>query len=198
MPKGKHNHPAPPTHLRIFLASPGDVSEERTVARQVIERLPYDPLLRDRITVDLVTWDGPGGAPMEATLTPQEAIKRGLTRPAQCDIVVVILWSRLGTPLPTDWETRPDGSPYRSGTEWEYLDAVAGAKARGVPRILLYRRTEEPSFRPSDPAFMDKYQQWQAVDAFFADFRNADGSFKGGYNGYETPAAFADLLEDHL
>ncbi|MEA3278293.1 MAG: SUMF1/EgtB/PvdO family nonheme iron enzyme [Pseudomonadota bacterium] len=184
--------------MSIFLASPGDVVEERAIAREAIERLPYDPLLGGKITVDLVAWDGPGGAPMEATMTPQEAIKRGLTRPSECDIVVVIFWARMGTSLPTTWESKADGSACRSGTEWEYLDARKAAQESGSPKILVYRRTEEPVFRPSDPAFMEKYQQWQAVEAFFAEFRNADGSFKGGYNGYDTPAAFGPLLADHL
>jgi hypothetical protein len=111
MAKAAQKQSPRPTHLRIFLASPGDVAEERAIAREVIERLPYDPLLRGRITVDLVAWDGPGGAPMEATMTPQEAIARGLARPSECDIAVVILWSRMGTPLPADWETKADGSP---------------------------------------------------------------------------------------
>jgi formylglycine-generating enzyme required for sulfatase activity len=194
MVQGKRKRSAAPRHLRIFLASPGDVAEERAIAREVIGRLPYDPLLRDRITVDLVAWDGPGGVPMEATLTPQEAIRRGLTRPSACDILVVILWSRLGTPLPTDWETRPDGSAYRSGTEWEYLDALRAAEQTGSPRILVYRRTEEPVFRPSDPAFLERYQQWQAVDAFFAELRDA----ARGYNSYESASLFAAQLEDHL
>ena len=35
-----------------------------------------------------------------ATLTPQEAVNRGLPRPSACDCVVVVLWARMGTPLP--------------------------------------------------------------------------------------------------
>jgi len=36
---------------------------------------------------------------------------------------VVILWARLGTP-PNDRPPKPDGTPYRSGTEWEFWDAL--------------------------------------------------------------------------
>jgi hypothetical protein len=73
------------------LASPGDVADERALALQVLEQLQYDPLLRGRITVETVAWDKPGaGTPMLATLTPQEAIKKGLPTPAECDIVIVI------------------------------------------------------------------------------------------------------------
>ena len=37
---------------------------------------------------------------MLATLTPQEAVDRGLPKPSPCDAVIVILWSRMGTRLP--------------------------------------------------------------------------------------------------
>lgn len=106
-----------PLHLRIFLASPGDVADERNLALQVLEQLQYDPLLRGRITIELVAWDKPGaGAPMLATLTPQEAIAKHLPKPAECDIVIVIIWSRMGTPLSEAWK-KPDGGRYLSGTE---------------------------------------------------------------------------------
>ena len=93
-----------PLPLRIFLASPGDVADERALALKVLEQLPYDPLLRGKIVVETVAWDKPGaGTPLLATLTPQEAIKQGLPKPSECDIVIVIFWSRMGTPLPADW-----------------------------------------------------------------------------------------------
>jgi len=73
-----------PRHLRVFLASPGDVADERALALRVLEQLQYDPLLRGRITVETVAWDKPGaGTPMLATLTPQEAIKQGLPTTAE-------------------------------------------------------------------------------------------------------------------
>jgi hypothetical protein len=198
MDEGKQHNPAPPLYLHIFLASPGDVTEERDIAREVIERLPKDPLLRDKIAVDVVAWDGPGGAAMEASMTPQEAIKQGLRPPSKCDIAVVILWSRIGTPLPTNWEVKADGSPYRSGTEWEYLDALRAAEKTGCPKVLVYRRTGVPNLAIDDPELEEKTKQWKAVRAFFAEFRNPDGSFKGAYNEYEGPAQFREKLEDHL
>ncbi len=117
-----------PLHLRVFLASPGDVADERALALRVLEQLQYDPLLCGRITVETVAWDKPGaGTPMLATLTPQEAIKKGLPTPAECDIVIVVFWARMGTLLPDEWK-KPDGSRYRSGTEWEYLNALEAAE----------------------------------------------------------------------
>jgi hypothetical protein len=98
-----------PQHLRVFLASPGDVTQERALALQVLEELQYEPLLRSKVTVETVAWDKSGaGAPMLATLTPQEAIKQGLPKPSECDIVIVIFWSRMGTPLPAEYQ-KSDG-----------------------------------------------------------------------------------------
>ena len=57
------NAPVPPTsplRVRVFLASPGDVTDERALALRVLERLPYDPFLRGRIVVETVAWDKPG------------------------------------------------------------------------------------------------------------------------------------------
>jgi hypothetical protein len=108
-----------PRHFRVFLSSPGDVSEERVHARKVIkEELPSDPFLRSRATLEIVSWDDPSSpTPMLASLTPQEAIDRGLPKPSECDFVVVILWGRFGTPLP-DSTRKPNGERYLSGTEW--------------------------------------------------------------------------------
>jgi hypothetical protein len=189
---------AAPTHLRIFLASPGDVTQERGLALQVLEQLPYDPLLRGRVTIEAVAWDKPSaGTPMLATMTPQAAIAAGLPKPSQCDIVVVILWSRMGTPLPPEYR-KPDGSPYLSGTEWEYLDALDAAKHCGRPEILVYRRTENCPLYYGDPQLKDKLSQCEHVEAFFASFRNPDGSIRSGYNEYPAPEAFRRDLDLHL
>jgi hypothetical protein len=73
-----------PQHLRVFLASPGDVADERALMRRLLkDELPYDPFLRGRVTFDVVSWDDPAApTPMPARLTPQEAVIRFETRPS--------------------------------------------------------------------------------------------------------------------
>lgn len=187
-----------PLHLRVFLASPGDVADERALALSVLDQLQYDPLLRGKITIEIVAWDKPGaGAPMLATLTPQEAIKKGLPTPAECDVVIVVFWARMGTPLPDDWK-KPDGSRYLSGTEWEYLNALKAAEANGEPAILVYRRTEKIILDPDDPDRGLKLEQWDQVKQFFQSFANPDGSIKRGYNAYLKPDDFREQLNVHL
>jgi hypothetical protein len=71
-----------PQHLRVFLASPGDVADERALVRRLLKNeLPYDPLLRDRVTFNVVSWDDPTTPiALPARLRPQEAIIRFGTR----------------------------------------------------------------------------------------------------------------------
>lgn len=187
-----------PLRLRVFLASPGDVSDERALARQVLERLPYDPLVRNRLDIEIVAWDQPGGGtPMLATMTPQAAIAAGLSKPSECDITVVILWKKMGTPLPEEYR-KPQGGKYESGTEWEYLDAVSGAESDPRRRVLVYRRTQKVAFDPDDPDFDEQTAQRRKVTAFFEAFRNSDGSLARGFNSYETPDEFRAALDLHL
>lgn len=189
---------AQPIPFRIFLASPGDVQDERELARKVIEYLQGERAFRGRVDLECIAWDQPGvEVAMEATLTPQEAIKRGLPRPAECDLVVVILWSRMGTPLPAEYR-KPDGTPYLSGTEWEYLDAVRGARSGERPAVWLYRRTHVPDLNLEDPEFDDKCRQWKKVKSFFEALVGEDGSLTGGINTYRMPDEFRGQFEHHL
>lgn len=184
--------------LRIFISSPGDVAEERDIARRLIDsELPKRPAFRERVALVPVAWDDPAARiPMLATQTPQESVNDARPRPADCDIVVVILWARMGTPLP-ETIRKPDGAPYLSGTEWEYEDAKS-SKREPKPVVLVYRRTEKPKLDIDDPEFEEKRSQYRHVGEFFARFRNADGSIAGGINEYATPAEFKTLLAQHL
>ena len=147
--------------------------------------------------LELVAWDDPAARiPTLATETPQNSVNAARPRPATCDIVIVILWSRMGTPLP-DSIRKPNGEPYLSGTEWEYEDAVNSPRDPR-PKVLVYRRTEEPKIGLRDPQKKEKEEQFERVEAFFTQFRNADGSLKSGVNDYETPKEFKDLLRQHL
>jgi energy-coupling factor transporter ATP-binding protein EcfA2 len=187
-------------HFRIFLASPGDVAAERKIAREVITQLQYEPQFRRKVFLEHVAWDDPGGGTvMRATINPQEAIERGLGEPAQCDIVVVILWARMGTPLPVPPYHKTNGEPYYSGTEWEYENAMEGSRRNQRPEVLVYRRTEDPLFSPRDPGFESKVEQWKLVEKFFAQFSDPKtGAIRRGCNFYESPDDFRQHFTQHL
>jgi hypothetical protein len=186
-----------PVHFRVFLSSPGDLPDERSLARKVLNNLPSQPFIRNRATLQVLSWDDPNArTPLYANLTPQAALMRQMTRPGECDIVVTILWSRMGTPLPEDDPSyrKPDGSRYLSGTEWEYEDAIRSRK----PLVLVYRRTEKPKIELDDPEFDAKRKQYELVNQFFQRFQNADGSSRGGYIPYESPSEFERQLDSDI
>lgn len=182
-----------PLTLRVFLSSPGDLPEERRLARQVMEALGRSHLLRGRIRFEVVAWDDEHAAsPMDASEPPQTSVNRYTGRPAECDLTLVILWSRIGTRLPAGL-SRPDGSPFESGTVWEYEDAMAAGKP-----VFVYRRTEKVQIDIDDPNYAKKRAQYAGVEGFFDRFANPDDSLKAGFNVYATPAEFERILRQHL
>jgi len=184
--------------LRVFIASPGDVKDERRLALKVLDKLRTHPFCRN-LNLEGVAWDKPDAStPLLVGIDPQTAITQGRPKPSACDVFVAVFWSRMGTPLDSTRYTKPDGSAYRSGTEWELEEALTAFNATGRPRILIYRRTEEVLLSPRLADFKEKVEQWERVQAFFATFNRADGSIRIPYNAYETPSHFGDLLEQHL
>src|SRR4051812_14706088 len=188
--------PTPHLLLRVFLASPGDVADERAaVHRLLTQELPYDPLVRGRVTFEIVSWNNSAAkTPMPARLPPQRAVTRFTGRPAECNIVIIVLWSRLGTLLDIGAFRKPSGEPYLSGTEWEYEDAC-----QGQADIFIYRRTEEPKIGVKDPELAEKVRQYQSVEQFCERvIRNPDGSLRGSVTEYGTTSEFEDCLVNDL
>ena len=184
--------------FKIFLASPGDVQEERQHVRSVIEQLNGELLFRDSIKIELIAWDQAGvEVPLQAGLPPQEAIDLGIPNPCDCDLVIVIFWSRIGTLLSSDY-IKPDGSRFLSGTEWEYHNAINVFKEHSRSCVWLYRRTEIPVFLVNDLEKYEKIKQWDWVEGFFGSLTNSDSSINSGVNEYPTPAKFAKRFEHHL
>jgi len=183
--------------VRIFLSSPGDVADERKIARELIEG-ELQKVSYPHLKLEVIAWDDPAARiPMLANEPPQESVNNSRPRPSTCDIVIVILWARMGTPLP-ETIRKPDGEPYLSGTEWEYLDAIKSPR-NPKPDVLVYRRTERPKVELDDDDYPEKLAQYQTVKSFFARFRNADGSLVGGINEYAAPDdKFEGLLRQHL
>jgi hypothetical protein len=177
--------------LRIFVSSPGDVEEERRRATRVLHRLQGE-FARD-VTLEPVLWEH---EPMRATGHFQEQI----ILPSQTDIVVCILWSRLGTRLPSEMYRRADGTPYLSGTEFEFEDAARAYREKGTPDLLVFRKTSEPLVGLNDAqAIQERLEQKRALEAFWDRwFGNPRDAFQAAFSSFDTPEQFASLLEDHL
>src|SRR5262249_58603038 len=105
--------------------------------------------------------------PMLAAGHFQDAIEL----PSTFDIVVLILWSRLGTKLPEKTALREyrgidDRAPV-TGTEWEYEDALKAARDHGAPDLLAFRNVSSTLIDPRDPqAPARSIEQLAALDPF--------------------------------
>ena len=126
--------------LRLFISSPGDVGREREMARRVIGRV--EARFAGRVRLEPYFWEH---EPMRTTRGDFQA---QIPEPADFDLFICILWSRLGSRLHPGKYTRADGTPYASGTEYEFESAVRSFEAKGRPDLLVYRRKETPLFQP--------------------------------------------------
>ena len=84
--------------IRIFVASPGDVQEEREAAFAVIDQLGKDHRKPEGLRVEGCGWNNTH-YPRLVNKPPQVNIGEGLPVMADYDICIFILWSRLGTPM---------------------------------------------------------------------------------------------------
>ncbi|MDX1654382.1 MAG: ATP-binding protein, partial [Candidatus Competibacteraceae bacterium] len=171
------------------------MADERALALQVIESLNNDPLCPPGIRLEPVAWDRPGGGPpLDTWLSPQEAINRRMPLPSQCQILVCILWTRIGTPLPQDSELT-DTDPPLTGTQWEFRDAM---NADPRPLALTYRCLREFRLPPTATDKRKRIEQMEGVDAFFAGFRDQQGVHRLSKMIYTEPGEFKTKLEHHL
>jgi tetratricopeptide (TPR) repeat protein len=167
------------------------VFEERAIAQRVIERLQSE--YAGRVVLQPVLWEH---EPLLASSTFQEQI----IRPSETDVVVSILWSRLGTRLPKGF-TREDGSRYDSGTEYEFEDAIAGFRKNGKPDLLVYRKTAPPSVRLDDEKeLLERLLQKKKLDEFVGRWFHdkAEGTLIAAFHAFESPSDYESLLEAHL
>ena len=114
-----------------------------------------------------------------------------IPKPSDFDIVICILWSRLGSPLNEKYR-RADGSPYASGTEYEFENAVEARQLSGKPELLVYRSRQQPMI-PIEPEQQrnEKIRQFEALQGFLKRwFLNPDGTIRIASNDYRDLEEF--------
>ena len=160
-------------NVRVFLASPGDVSKERNKAEQVVAELNRSiaPLLG--IMIELVRWEDfvPGMGRPEEVILQQADIE-------QCDVFVGIIWNRFGTPT----------GHADSGTEEEFEVAYSCWKKNNKPRIMFYFCQNSSNLQT-----LQEIQQKEKV----INFRNKFSKL-GIFNEYQEAADFESLLRENL
>jgi WD40 repeat protein len=180
--------------LRIFVSSPGDVKAAREIATFTIERLAQD--YARFLAIEPYLWEFEA---MVASGHFQDSIEP----PSAFDVVILILWSRLGTMLPERTAVREyrgiDGRAPLTGTEWEFEEAMQAAKQSGAPDLLVYRNLKPAPFDTQDPGlFEQQSQQLKALNRFWERHFVNQGMFIGAYTSFSSDAEFAKVLENHL
>jgi WD40 repeat protein len=181
--------------VRVFVSSPGDVAEERNYVTDLVEEFARRPSVAERATLRCIRWDDQEAKiPIFANRSPQEGVDHWLPQPSACDLVIGILWARMGTPLP-DTFRKPDGNPFQSGTEWELEDALRdGTRAL----VTIYHRSDDPPM-PRDRTEVEKsLSQREAVDAFVERLRGRNTGKPRYVERYSGPVAFRAVLSQHF
>ncbi len=137
--------------------------------------------------IEAVRWEHkvfPAHAGFQAQISPA----------AECDLVIAIFWTRLGTPLPEDFARMESGERYPSGTAYEVLTALEARKKGDRPDVYVFRKAE------ATPGATDHGRaQRKDLNAFFNRwFQTPDGQFLRAYYQFDSTDAFERLVDKLL
>lgn len=181
----------PEHHLRIFVSSPGDVDDERRRVDLVAERLNAE--FTGRVRLKTVRWE-------TSYYSAHETFQKQIPEAVDCDVVVAIFRSRLGTELPASFTRLPSGEAYPSGTAYEVLTAIDARKGGGqLPDIYVFRYPDAPSVVLDARDRAETEAQWNKLTSFFERwFRTKGGEFIAAFQEYRSVDRFAEQVEDCL
>jgi WD40 repeat protein len=173
--------------VRVFVSSPGDAQFERMRLERVTERLNGE--FQGIVHIAPIRWE-------TEFYKAHQTFQAQIPEAAQCDIVIAIFRSRLGSVLPADFRRMTDGAPYPSGTAYEVLTAIDSSKTRGVPDVYVFRFPQPPSVQLDDPKRTEIETQWQHLKSFFDTwFRSPDGEFKAAFQSFASTDDFEAQAE---
>src|SRR6516225_11449458 len=192
-----------PERLSVLISSPGDVEEERRRAALVLGRLRRE--FQRFFDLSPILWEY---EPLLASGHFQDCVEE----PSAVDIVVVVLWSRLGTPLPEKTAKREyrgtDGRVPVTGTEWEFEEALrhneqtraASSDGIGTPELLVYRKDIPGEVRGRNAAEIERAAaQMRALEGFWErHFETREGQFVAAHCRFTSIGHFETLIEQHL
>lgn len=159
--------------LRIFLASPDDVSDERSRIAEFVEE--WNNLWSDefRVHLKLIRWETHAFPAVGSD--GQDVINGQIGE--EYDLFVGIMWKRLGTPT----------SRSASGTVEEFERALARYRKSGSPQLMFY-------FKKVVPEDQDDVSQFQAIQQFRTNLEK-EGLLHWSFLGSEQ---FGQLARVHL
>lgn len=173
--------------MRVFVASPGDVSAERARLTSVIEALNRGLADHFGLILEIKDWHEvvPNMGRAEEIILKDIPVE-------SWDIFIGILWCRFGTPTGAIDPATKD--TYLSGTEEEFRLAYQSWKNNdGKPRILFYR-----CVRPPTTMIGFDFSQAERVKEFFDQFDATRGNSPGLYRTFDTPDDFERMVRQNL
>jgi len=172
---------------RIIIAAPSDLHHECQITVSVIEDLQTQ--LAEYLDLQIEF----------NQLQPATAEKPAcLPRPSHRDVFIMILWNRLGLPVPPNSIfddgiplLRADGSAYESAMVAGFEEAILAAETVGQPRIFTFIKNA-----PFDPSQGElAWQQHTAVKNFHKKwFLNEQGQPSRDFQTFNTLSEFARIL----
>lgn len=148
--------------LSVFLASPGDLQEERNVARTSVDRV--NKILARRVgwQIELLGWEDT----LPSYSRPQSLINKDVD---SSDLFLGILWRRWGQ----------DTGKFSSGFEEEFIRAIDRRRKTGKPEIwLFFKEIEEESKKdPGDQlkrVLKFKEEQIELKELMFKEFSDIE------------------------
>ena len=167
--------------LKIFIASPGDVIEERDIVSHIVvpelRRIFGDEQIFGKeksIAIEAVRWETHTWPDIGDDV--QDVVNKQI---GDFDILVGIMWKRFGTPT----------NRAESGTGEEFERAYQYNKVLNRPKIMFYFRTEK--FYTTDK---DEWDQFRKVLSFRDELVDLGVLF----NEYESPIEFERNVREHL
>jgi hypothetical protein len=172
-------------HLRVCLAAEADVSDERGIALSVIDHVRYDSLLKGKVTFEIVGID--------------QLQRHGSSTASNCDLVVVLLWSRLSPPFAAAEATRARPDAAQPALTGLLAELVQAARDKRGPLLVIYRRAQKLLLDDEAPDFEERLTHKQHVRSFF-EYLDAlqVQPFEPLYNTYTAPDDFRKQFEAHL
>jgi hypothetical protein len=171
--------------INVFISSPGDVEEERNRCAAIIKEVAEE--VRDHLAINVLRWE-------DGVYSAHETFQDQIST-SGIDVLVCILWSRLGTPLGAKFK-REDGTS-RTGTEFEYEAALAAAKTSGKPFILAYVKKKPIAYKEAS-ARQDMAAHDAVKDFSKRHFLDAEGHFVGAHTNFMEADDFANAFKRDL
>src|SRR3984893_8397567 len=205
--------------IDIFVSSPEDVRKERTLVERAIRSIAaefdvpitvsYSNWRKTVRTEDKISIQGKNGSEEgRSWLCPcfweyqdsnlDKEYQEQIPNTGSYDLVISILWSRLGTRV-SPAIVMPDGSQPRTANEYEVAWVLDQLKRTpGFPELRIYRNKSMPRV-PIQPRQEREsfFERWDAVQEFFKSSEQ-QAAFAEACTDYSNLQEFENLFREHF